>query len=264
MTRVRPSMPARLVLSALGLVLALGAAGPTWAQNRPAPNAAASKSTDPFDAGAAAEGRGDYAEAVRLYKLAAAQGDAEAQDLLGGLYKDGRGVAQDFAEAMRWYRLAAAKGDADAQFNLGLMSENGLGGPQDYAEAARWYRLGSAQGDASAENNLGALYKDGHGVPQDFAEAVRWYQLAAAQGFANAQFNLGLMYGNGQGVPQDYVQAHKWFNLAASYFSATETENRDLAIKARDIVTARMTPAQITAAQKLAQDWKPTDSVPGA
>ncbi len=62
------------------------------------------------------------------------------------------------------------------------------------------------------------------------------------------------MYSMGRGVPQDYVQAHKWFNLAAA--THTEKEARDRAVKARDRVAARMTPAQIAEAQKRAREWK--------
>ncbi len=77
----------------------------------------------------------------------------------------------------------------------------------------------------------------------------------AEQGDADAQFNLGVMYDNGQGVPQDYAQAHMWLNLAASRYPPGE--NRDKAVKKRDIVAERMTPAQIAEAQKLAREWKP-------
>lgn len=62
------------------------------------------------------------------------------------------------------------------------------------------------------------------------------------------------MYAGGLGVPQDYVEAHKWLNLAAATF--TEKEGRDEAVQARDRVAARMTPAQIAEAQKLAREWK--------
>ena len=31
----------------------------------------------------------------------------------------GEGVEQDYAEAVKWYRLAAEQGNADAQYNLG-------------------------------------------------------------------------------------------------------------------------------------------------
>ena len=97
------------------------------------------------------------------------------------------------------------------------------------------------------------MYGTGRGVPQDDAEAVKWYRLAAAQGSALGQYNLGVRYYNGEGVPQDYVQAYKWFNLAA----ATIIEPyRDKAVKARDSVAARMTPAQVAEAQQRAREWK--------
>ncbi len=125
----------------------------------------------------------------------------------------------------------------------------------DYATALREWRPLAEQGDATAQYNLGAMYDKGQGVPQDDAEAVRWYRKAAEQGFALAQYNLGRMYYKGQGVPQDYVQAHMWNNLAASRFFPGE--RRDRAVKSRDIVAKRMTPAQISEAQKLAREWKP-------
>jgi len=100
------------------------------------------------------------------------------------------------------------------------------------------------------------LIKDQNGAGMvEYATAVREYRPLAERGHAKAQFGLGLMYGNGEGVPQDYVQAHMWYNLAASIFPPGE--DRDKAVKNRDIVAMRMTPAQISEAQKLAREWKP-------
>ena len=123
-------------------------------------------------------------------------------------------------------------------------------GKGDYATAMRLWRPLAEQGDASAQYNLGFMYDNSQGVTQDYATAMSWYRKAADQGFADAQNNLGFMYANGQGVPQDYVQAHMWWNLAAAKGDAD-------AIKNRDKVVAKMTPAQIAEAQKLAREWKP-------
>ena len=54
-----------------------------------------------------------HAEIEKL-KQTAENGDAEAQFNLGTMFENGRGVAQDRAEAIRWYRLAAAQGHAKA------------------------------------------------------------------------------------------------------------------------------------------------------
>ncbi len=87
----------------------------------------------------------------------------------------------------------------------------------------------------------------------DYATAIREWRPLAEQGNADAQFFLGFMYYKGRGVPQDYAQAHMWYNLAAS--KSPPGEDRDISVKIRDIVAERMTPAQISEAQKLAREW---------
>ena len=99
------------------------------------------------------------------------------------------------------------------------------------------------------------MYDNGQGVPQDYAQAVSWYRKAADQGYALAQFSLGGMYYSGRGVPQDYIQAHMWWNLAASRY--TDPTDRADAVKNRDLVAAKLTPAQVVEAQRLASAWKP-------
>ena len=57
--------------------------------------------------------------------MAADQGDAIGQFNLGRAYYKGHGVPQDFAEAARLFRMAADQGDADAQTALDVMNEKG-------------------------------------------------------------------------------------------------------------------------------------------
>ena len=56
------------------------------------------------------------------------------------------------------------------------------------------------------------------------------------------------MYSEGQGVPQDYIQAHIWFNLAATQGKKGAAENRN-------IIAKRITPADLSKAQRLASEW---------
>jgi TPR repeat protein len=123
----------------------------------------------------------------------------------------------------------------------------------DYAAALGIIRPLAEEGNVAAQFNLGVMYQLSHGVPQDNEAAVSWYRKAAEQGLAQAQYNLGVMYANGEGVEQDYAAAHMWFNLAA----ASRNKN---AMKARDIVAAQLTPAQVAEAEKLAREWKPTST----
>jgi len=72
------------------------------------------------------------------------------------MYANGRGVTQDFAEAVKLYKEAADQGYAVAQDNLGIMYNEGHGVPQDLAEAVKWWRKAAEQGNASAQDHLAA------------------------------------------------------------------------------------------------------------
>ncbi len=84
----------------------------------------------PFEDAVSAYERGDYATALREFRVLAEQGLAEAQNNLGTMYGKGEGVPQDYAEAVKWYRRAAEQGLAQAQTNLGVMHFTGRGFPQ--------------------------------------------------------------------------------------------------------------------------------------
>ena len=147
-------------------------------------------------------------------------------------------------------RAQAEQGDAQAQMALGAIYLAGREIPQDYAEALLWYCKAANQGHAEAQFSLGVMYERGQGVPLNFAEAVQWYRKAADQGYAQAQYNLGILYAMGGGVAQDYVQAHMWLNLASA-------QGNDEDRKYREQVAAKMTPAEIAEAQRLAREFKP-------
>jgi uncharacterized protein len=88
----------------------------------------------------------------------------------------------DYATALREWEPLAEQGDADAQNNLGVMYSNGKGVLQDYKTAVKWYRLAAEQGIASAQSNLGYMYDEGKGVLKDYVYAHMWYNIAAISG----------------------------------------------------------------------------------
>jgi hypothetical protein len=104
------------------------------------------------------------------------------------------GRKKDQGEAIRLYKLAVAQGNAIAQCFLGEHYANGTGVQKDEEEAARLYSLAALQDLAEAEYNLGWCYECGAGVQKDAKEAVRLYNLAAAQDDRDAQFRLGWCY----------------------------------------------------------------------
>ena len=123
-------------------------------------------------------------------KALADKGDAYAQNNLGFMYDNGRGVPENDAEAVKWFKKAAAQGRADAQYNLGVMYDNGSGVPENDAEAVKWYRKAADQGLAAAQSNLGYMYYSGDGVPENNIRAYLWWSMAKTQGHANAAIGI--------------------------------------------------------------------------
>src|SRR6201988_5055698 len=135
----------------------------------PAPASAAD-----IDDGQAAYNTGDFATALRLWQPLADAGNARAQNNLGVMFENGKGVAQDVATAVKWYRLAAAQGYGGAQYNLGLIYAIGRGGvPRDPLRAYMWFSLAAA----SLTGDVGSLVTQTRDV---FATAMTPEQSRAA------------------------------------------------------------------------------------
>ncbi|MGE0474378.1 MAG: tetratricopeptide repeat protein [Nitrospirales bacterium] len=126
--------------------------------------------------------RGDFRSAWEFWKPLAEQGNSDAQNMLGYMYRFGEGVEPNYEQARKWYRLAADKGNPTAQNNLGVMYRLGLGGDQDFREAVYWFRRAADQGNGGAQNHLGLMYYKGEGVTLDKVHAYKWAYLAAQQG----------------------------------------------------------------------------------
>jgi len=103
-------------------------------------------------------------------------------NVIAGPVEDGQAAYDlgDFTTAQLLWRPLAEQGLARAQNNLGVMYENAKGVPQDINEALKWYRLAAEQGYGGAQNNLGLIYALGRGVPRDPIRAYMWFSLAAS------------------------------------------------------------------------------------
>ncbi len=154
-------------------------------------------------------------------------------------------LAQDYETAMREWTPLASQGNAEAQNMLGFMYRWGQGVVQDFETARSWYRLAADQGHPSAQNNLGLLYRYGLGVPKDYVKAFRWFLRAAEQGNAAGQNHVGLMFYKGEGVEQDYVQAYQWAFLAAE--QGMDPALEALAMLEREMTTAQIEEAKALA-----------------
>ena len=133
----------------------------------------------------------------------------------------------EYEASLRELRKSAEAGDASAQNALGLLYYEGKGVPQNYGQAKEWFEKAAKQGRAGAQVNLGTLYLHGEGAPQSDRMALFWFSQAAAQRDALAFAKLGRMYERGQGVSRDLIQAQMWYNLSAAHGEKRAAEARD-------------------------------------
>jgi TPR repeat protein len=167
--------------------------------------------------------RKNIAQAIKLFKKAAAEGNAEGARRLGDLYMEGFYIEPDYAESMQWFNKAAAQGDVEAELTLGNLYINPplgfqkVGIQKDYAAAMKWRQKAAAQGDSYADYQIGQSYQLGMGAQQNGAEAMCWFQKAAALGFYSAEVQIGVLYeGGAGGIPKDYAAAMQSYQKAAA------------------------------------------------
>ena len=150
---------------------------------------------------------------IACFDLAAKNGLAQAQLIMGERYLNADGFAQDFYAARHWFGLAAEQGNPEAQCALADVCAEGLGFKKDLAQAFHWYEKAALQGFAKAQWRLGELYATGlQGVEQDPKQATLWCKKAANAGFGPAQATLGSMFARAK----KYERAIYWWDLAAA------------------------------------------------
>eukprot|EP00962_Isochrysis_galbana_P018301 scaffold5290_cov116-Isochrysis_galbana.AAC.3 len=160
----------------------------------------------------AARSAGSPAETIPLLERAAEQGLAQAQAMLGLAHAQGHGgLSANAAEAIRWFRMAALQGDADSAYNLVAMCEarpGCIGGRR--SDTRRWLGLAATQGHAPACFELGNLLLD-----EDASQAVSLFRRAADSGHPAASFNAGHVLALGRhGVEPDLTSALLLFSRA--------------------------------------------------
>jgi uncharacterized protein len=150
---------------------------------------AAPASAQSVKAGIDAWQRGDYVNAVAIWRPLADAGDADASFNLGQAYRLGRGVLVDLATAQVWLERAAQQDHPDAQTTLGLLLfQNG-----NQPEGLRWLKISAERGDARALLVYGTALFNGDSVAQDPVLGYAYVSRAAAQGLEPAKNTVAQM-----------------------------------------------------------------------
>jgi uncharacterized membrane protein YeaQ/YmgE (transglycosylase-associated protein family) len=142
----------------------------------------------------------DPEQAIFWLQKAAAGGNAEAQEALAEMFKEGL--------------AAAEKGDADAQSAVGFAYlQGGLGADVDFKQAAIWFKKAGVRGNIGAKLKAkgGLLFAETMLPARNFRELME----GAQKGNANFQYGLGFAYLKGLGTAVNSKQAVFWFEKAA-------------------------------------------------
>ena len=159
----------------------------------------------------------NYQLALLWYWLAARQGHAEAQFLLGLFYEEGEIIGQDYAKAVRYFKRSAEQGFVLGQNNYAWMLIRGDGVERNYNEGFKWYKLAAEQGFYKAQFVVGLAYFLGGWssvAKQNFQEAVHWLRLSADQGDPDAQFYLGRIYHQGGIIERGQQNEFSWRKIS--------------------------------------------------
>ena len=141
---------------------------------------------DSWRDGTAAFARKEYAAAMKLFRPLAEKGNALAQYKVAVMHKLGLGVPKSQKEARKWSKLAAKQGNADAQQLLWSLyyKESGEESP-DILRAYMWYEMSATQGNSEAQKDLVSLAKEM--TPQQIAEAREKAQKCKSSGYEQCE-----------------------------------------------------------------------------
>lgn len=150
----------------------------------------------------------DVETGLSWIRKAAARAVPEAVLVLGNVYYFGQlGQRVNYAEALAYLRVAAEQGNAEAQNTVGVMCESGLAQPRDESKAMEWYRKAAEQNLPKAQANLGRMLGPTGGKKAIRIVALMWLYAAEAQGEITAQKILQEI---DPGIdPQERIEAKK-------------------------------------------------------
>lgn len=142
-------------------------------------------------------------------------GKLSEQINLAHYYAEVKG-GDDLLKSLYWYQKAAAQGDANAQGMLGLFYLNGMANIQDIDLALKYFMKAAEAGDLDSQLILAAIYSSNYqDVKQDYPKAYHYFQLAAKQGSVEALLMLGTFHQRGFLGEKSPSQAKSYWLAAA-------------------------------------------------
>ena len=184
---------------------------------------------------------GQFDQAVKLYRAAAAAGDARAMVSLGRLEETGDHVPKNVAGAYALYEKAAERGSPDGAINVAVALTEGRVMPKDLARAYALLKAAADAGSAIATFDLGKFAEAGLGGKSD--DALALFRRAAALGEPNGYRAAAVLLDEGR-------HALKNPDGAADELLRAVAADSGLAINELTGPTQNWAPATVAALQK--------------
>ena len=156
------------------------------------------------------------AEALQLYKQAAAGDDPVAQLKLGGIFETGLlGSRANPKLAFKYYEKAHQNDHVLGTFQMARCYDTGIGVSPNALESTRLFRQAAMAGAGVANTVMARRYFEGKGVEVDPVAAVGWLLRGTQAGSAEAMVLLGQRYETGDAIGRDLNQAGQLYSAAA-------------------------------------------------
>lgn len=132
-------------------------------------------------------------DGLKIIRLLATDGDAEAQYLMGIMYDKNPIAPDNHSEACKWYIKSAKQDYSKAFYHAGLCLDDYYDQNENHPLAIEWYIKSAESGDANGQYALAKKYLMGHGVEQNAKEFNKLQFAARSQGHEEAIFDYSLV-----------------------------------------------------------------------
>ena len=191
-------------------------------------------------------------DCIEWFEKASINGDSDALDMLGDIYRDGILAEKNIDLAVSYFNEAIDAGNQYAMLDLGVLFLEGEEIPKDTLKGIELMKKAYEQKNPDAAVNLSKVYIRGDGVEQNVDLAIEWamkalelgdnnqlasiahnyyegskgleknnskalelFLIAAEAKHAESCYNCGIFYLNGYGTEKNDDLACKWFVKAA-------------------------------------------------
>jgi TPR repeat protein len=175
----------------------------------------------------------DPKRAKRHFETGSAMKNGDCTEVLGNFIGTGEFQQPDHLAAMRLYELAALQGNPKGYFHVALMYQYGCGNMERNIDLAiRFYHKGSEVGEILCKTQLALLELDKpNNTPIAIASAIETLVFTANMGECHAMLQLGVFYHAGlHDLEEDHVKAAIWYERCIS-----KDKNADLISSARNL-----------------------------